>query len=52
VAADGLPEVLEITFARSEREIGNRDFPLPHLDYPNDPNIPDISFSFAQTGES
>lgn len=52
VAADGLPEVLEITFARSEREIGNREFPLPHLDFPNDPNIPDISFAFAQTGES
>jgi hypothetical protein len=52
VAADGLPEVLEITFARSEREIGNREFPLPHLDYPNDPNISDISFAFAQTGES
>ncbi|MEY3581206.1 MAG: hypothetical protein RLZ02_159 [Actinomycetota bacterium] len=52
VAADGLPEVLEITFARSEREIGNREFPLLHLDYPNDPNIPDISFAFAQTGES
>jgi hypothetical protein len=51
VAADGLPEVLEITFARSEREIGNREFPLPHLDFPNDPNIPDISFAFAQTGE-
>jgi hypothetical protein len=52
VAADGLPEVLEITFAKSEREIGNREFPLPHLDFPNDPNIPDISFAFAQTGES
>jgi hypothetical protein len=51
VATDGLPEVLEISFARAEREIGDREFPLPHLDYPNDPNIPDISFAFAQTGE-
>ncbi len=52
VATDGLPEVLEISFARAEREIGNREFPLPHLDHPNDPDIPDISFSFAQTGGS
>ena len=52
VSTDGLPEVLEITFARALREFGNREFPLPHLDYPNDPNVPDISFSFAQTGES
>ena len=52
VSTDGLPEVLEITFARALREFGNREFPLPHLDYPNDPNVPDISFSFAETGES
>ena len=52
VSADGLPEVLEITFASAKHESGSREFPLPHLDYPNDPDIPDISFSFAQTGES
>jgi hypothetical protein len=52
VAADGLPEVLEITFASAKHESGNQEFPLPYLDYPNDPDIPDISFSFAQSGES
>jgi len=47
VAADGLPEVIEITFAEATQQNGIREFPIPHLDYPNDPEIPDISFSFA-----
>ncbi len=50
VAADGLPEVIEITFAEATHQDGSRDFPLPLLDYPNDPEIPDIFFSFARTG--
>jgi hypothetical protein len=50
VAADGLPEVIEITFAEATHRDGSRDFPVPLLDYPNDPEIPDIFFSFARTG--
>lgn len=50
VAADGLPEVIEITFAEATQQSENREFPLPHLDYPNDPEIPDIFFSFAGAG--
>jgi hypothetical protein len=49
VAADGLPEVIEITFAEATQQNGSRDFPLPLLDYPNDPEIPDIFFSFTRT---
>ena len=48
VAADGLPEVIEITFAEATQQNGSRDFPLPLLDYPNDPEIPDIFFSFTR----
>jgi hypothetical protein len=50
VAADGLPEVIEITFAEATQQNGSRDFPLPLLDFPNDPEIPDIFFSFAGAG--
>jgi hypothetical protein len=48
VAADGLPEVIEITFAEATQQNGSRDFPLPLLDFPNDPEIPDIFFSFTR----
>ena len=52
VAIDGLPEVLELTFASAKHESGSREFPLPHLDYPNDPDMPDITFSFAEMGNA
>jgi len=48
VAPDGLPEVVEITFAKdcennySEKLI----FPLAGLDFPNDKSSPDLSFAF------
>ena len=48
VAPDGLPEVVEITFARDcEKSFSeNLSFPLQGLDYPNDRSLPDLSFSF------
>ena len=49
VANDGLPEVLEITFARDclNRFSSNLRFPVAGLDYPNDKSLPDITFSFV-----
>ena len=48
VSPDGLPEVVEITFARDcEKSFSeNLSFPLLGLDYPNDRSLPDLSFSF------
>jgi hypothetical protein len=48
VAPDGLPEVVEITFAKDcERTFSERlTFPLPDLDYPNDRSLPDLFFAF------
>lgn len=48
VAPDGLPEVVEITFAKDcvNRYSDNLIFPLRGLDYPNDKSFPDLSFSF------
>ena len=50
VAPDGLPEVVEITFAKDcvNRYSDNLIFPLHGLDYPNDSNKPDIAFSFTE----
>jgi hypothetical protein len=48
VAPDGLPEVVEITFAKDcESNYSDRlSFPLAGLDFPNDKSFPDLSFSF------
>jgi hypothetical protein len=46
VAGDGLPEVLEITFATASAERGSSEFPLSGLDFPNDSELPDLNFSF------
>ena len=48
VSADGLPEVLEITFANAGKDHGSRNFPLVGKDFPNDSKFPDIEFSFAE----
>ena len=50
VAPDGLPEVVEITFAKNCKNnfSDNLSFPLTGLDFPNDPTTPDISFSFIE----
>jgi hypothetical protein len=47
-APDGLPEVLEITFAKDceSNYSDTLSFPLAGLDYPNDKSFPDLSFSF------
>lgn len=52
VAPDGLPEVLEITFSRATKEQGDLAFPLTHLDYPNDRDLPDIELSFSTPNEN
>jgi hypothetical protein len=49
VAADGLPEVLEITFASAGPDYGIRNFPLAGQDFPNDSKFPDLDFSFAES---
>jgi hypothetical protein len=48
VAPDGLPEVVEITFAKDceENYSDNLSFPLAGLDFPNDKSLPDLSFAF------
>jgi hypothetical protein len=48
VAHDGLPEVVEITFAKDceDRYSDNEKFPIADLDYPNDKSLQDLSFSF------
>lgn len=48
VAPDGLPEVVEITFARDcENSFSDKlSFPLVGLDFPNDKSLPDLSFTF------
>jgi hypothetical protein len=51
VSPDGLPEVVEITFAKDceSRYSDNVAFPVGELDYPNDPDKPDLAFSFSGT---
>jgi hypothetical protein len=48
VAPDGLPEVVEITFAKDceNNYSENLSFPLAGLDFPNDKSLPDLSFAF------
>jgi hypothetical protein len=49
VAADGLPDVLELTFLHKKRckPISTRErLPVANLDYPNDPRNADHAFSF------
>jgi hypothetical protein len=48
VAPDGLPEVVEITFAKDceSNYSDTLSFPLAGLDFPNDKSFPDLSFSF------
>jgi hypothetical protein len=48
VAPDGLPEVVEITFAKDCKNSysDNLSFPLAGLDFPNDKSLPDLSFYF------
>ena len=48
VAPDGLPEVVEITFAKDceNNYSENLIFPLAGLDFPNDKSLPDLSFAF------
>lgn len=50
IADDGLPEVLELTFVKKNQEHQNLrkriEFPIPNLDYPNNPNKDDYKFSF------
>jgi hypothetical protein len=50
VAPDGLPEVVEITFAKDCKNSysDNLSFPLAGLDFANDSNKPDIAFSFME----
>jgi len=51
VAADGLPEVLEITFARREFVPANRRrtrLPLDGLDCPNNPQRPDLMLRWLE----
>lgn len=51
VAPDGLPEVVEITFAKDceRKHSDNLNFPLGGLDFPNDRSLPDLSFSFSES---
>jgi hypothetical protein len=52
VACDGLPEVLEITFARRELVPANRrrtQLPLDGLDCPNNPKQPDLVVQWLGT---
>ena len=48
-ASDGLPTVVEITFARKDSVSAQPvlDFPRSGLDYPNDSSLPDCEFSFS-----
>lgn len=48
VAPDGLPEVIEITFAKDceNNYSENLSFPLAGLDFPNDKSLPDLSIAF------
>ena len=48
VAPDGLPEVVEITFAKDCKNSysDSLSFPLAGLDFPNDKSLPDLSFYF------
>lgn len=45
---DGLPTFVEVTFARSDLVRNSRvlEFPRPGLDYPNDPELPEMEFTF------
>lgn len=46
--ADGLPTFVEVTFARSDLVRDSRvlEFPRSGLDYPNDPELPEMDFVF------
>jgi len=49
IAADGLPTVVEITFARKDFVSAQRvlEFPRIGLDYPNDGSLPECEFGFS-----
>jgi hypothetical protein len=48
--ADGLPTFVEVTFARSDLVGDSRvlEFPRSGLDYPNDPELPEMEFVFEK----
>lgn len=49
VARDGLPEVLEITFAHESRQrlARRRELPIPSIDAPNNPHRRDYALAFV-----
>ena len=50
VLSDGFPNVIEITFLNKKNKVfsetSSKSFPLKHLDFPNNPHLPDIEFQF------
>ena len=48
IAADGFPEVIEITFASEAFAFEQKTLAFPHnLDIPCNPSLPDVAFCFA-----
>lgn len=52
VAIDGLPHVIEITFAQNTGLATSQQLKFPRigLDYPNDDSVPDCVFEFIPEG--
>jgi hypothetical protein len=50
LGSDGLPTVLEITFVSHDLVRNSRvfKFPRPGLDFPNNPEVPDLSINFER----
>lgn len=55
LSKDGLPDVLELTFVskrlRATQGEGQAVFPISGLDYPCDPNSPDLPIEFEMAGD-
>ena len=50
ILSDGFPNVAEVTFLNKKNNSSYtntfKSFPLKNLDFPNNPNLPDIEFEF------
>jgi hypothetical protein len=52
LSPDGLPTFVEVTFAHPDLVGKSKvlNFPVGGLDFPNDPELPDLDFSFSGSG--
>jgi hypothetical protein len=52
LSPEGLPTFVEVTFAHPDLVGKSKvlNFPIDGLDFPNDPELPELEFSFSGSG--